>query len=143
MQKKCKSKLNISVGVQKRCIVRIVRYNDGKPGGADQVNRPQLVLFVQTRKRFVQQNDVARKRKRSCEGNTLLLPARKRTCAKVHLPRHIQVGQKTLRRFTVGNDRNIFERGKAIQKPRFLKNDGHLAVFKPDDGAEVRLLQTA
>lgn len=58
MQKKCKSKLNISVGVQKRRVVGVVRHDDGKPGGADQVRRAQLILLIQARKRFVKKNDV-------------------------------------------------------------------------------------
>ena len=58
MRKKCKSKLDFSVGMQKIRIERIVRDDDGKPRSPDQFGGARLVLFVQTGKRFVEQNDV-------------------------------------------------------------------------------------
>ena len=73
MQKKCKSKVDFSVCVQQFRIRRIVRYDDCKVGGCDQLRSSFLILFVKTGKRFVEQNNVVRERERARKRDALLL----------------------------------------------------------------------
>ena len=127
--------------MQKRFVGRIVCDNYGEFDVQDQISDAFAVLFIESRKRFVEQHDVVGKSKRTGKRDALFLPAGQFRRFFIPFFLQIQSVEQFFRRFAVRNDRYVIDRAHVFQKPRLLKCKGKSAVFKSRNRSALWLQQ--